>query len=175
MGQSEGSHSQKYTLTDTVTEQFESKFGFTLTCQSKEIDRSPKPSFPLLPPKTCEITTLFWAERQAIEKPVKSGKIHSGKSSQKKILSRLVYCSKVTLTEGLTQWTQCKRLWASSVQLSHPHTEHRAWTTMVIHRGTTSLMDITRFLVRIWPLVSRFSYRTDIPLIMPPIPYLNVE
>src|SRR5882757_281637 len=70
-----------------------SKFKFTPTCQSKQIERSPRPSFPLLPPKTRETAALLEAARQMMENPVRSGKIHSGKSSQKKILSRLANLS----------------------------------------------------------------------------------
>jgi hypothetical protein len=67
-----------------------SKFVFTLTCQSKQIDRSPSPSLPLVPPNTRETAALLGTARHIIEIPVRSGKIHSGKSSQKKILSHRI-------------------------------------------------------------------------------------
>lgn len=55
-------------------------------CQSRQIESIPRPSFPLVPPK---IRVKVWergSARQKIEKPVRSGKIHSGNNSQIKIL-----------------------------------------------------------------------------------------
>ena len=57
------------------------------TCQSKQMDNSPRPSLPLVPPKTRENAALFGLAKQKIENPVRSGNIHSGKSSQINILS----------------------------------------------------------------------------------------
>jgi len=92
--------------------EFALKFGFTPTCQSKQIESSPRPSFPLLPPKTREATALFGAARQIMDNPVRSGKIHSGKSSQIKILGWLANLAywEGRLIEGLTWRIQCKRL-----------------------------------------------------------------
>jgi len=59
------------------------------TCQSKEIERRPSPSLPLLPPNTRETVALFGAARQKIDTPVRRGNIHSGKSSQIKMLDNL--------------------------------------------------------------------------------------
>jgi hypothetical protein len=93
-----------------LVELFVSKLGFILTCQSKPIERSPRPSFPLVPPNTRETAALLGAARQIIEKPVRSGKIHSGKSSQTKILSQLAIRSRAASNERLTWRRRCKRL-----------------------------------------------------------------
>ena len=58
----------------------------SLTCQSKQIERRPSPSLPLLPPNTLETAALFGAARQKTDTPVRRGNIHSGNSSQIKML-----------------------------------------------------------------------------------------
>ena len=56
-------------------------------CQSKQIDNRPSPSFPFEPPKIRVKSTDRGFAMQNIENPVRRGNIHSGKISQKKMLS----------------------------------------------------------------------------------------
>jgi hypothetical protein len=55
-------------------------------CQSKHIDKNPRPSLPLEPPKMRVKSGDLGLARQNIENPVRRGKIHCGKISQTKIL-----------------------------------------------------------------------------------------
>jgi hypothetical protein len=56
-------------------------------CQSKQIDKKPSPSFPPEPPNIRVKSAERGFARQNIENPVRSGNIHSGRISQKKMLS----------------------------------------------------------------------------------------
>jgi len=55
-------------------------------CQSKHIDKNPRPSLPSEPPNMRVKSGELGVARQNIENPVKRGKIHCGKISQTKIL-----------------------------------------------------------------------------------------
>ena len=55
-------------------------------CQSKQIDNRPSPSFPFEPPKIRVKSADRGFAMQNIENPVRRGNIHSGRSSQKKML-----------------------------------------------------------------------------------------
>ena len=56
-------------------------------CQSKQIDNRPSPSFPFEPPKIRVKSADRGFVMQNIENPVRRGNIHSGRISQKKMLS----------------------------------------------------------------------------------------
>ena len=56
-------------------------------CQSKDIERRPRPSFPFEPPNTRVKSAEFGLAKQNTEKPVRRGKIHSGTISQINMLS----------------------------------------------------------------------------------------
>lgn len=56
-------------------------------CQSRQRDSKPRPSLPLDPPKMRVKSGDLGFARQKIEKPVRSGNIHSGKISQIKMLA----------------------------------------------------------------------------------------
>jgi len=57
-------------------------------CQSMHHERSPRPSFPLAPPKRYVKVELCWFARQKIEIPAVSGKIYSGTISQTMIKNK---------------------------------------------------------------------------------------